>query len=810
MKNHRTRINPGQIPAELLNFSKCMFLIVILGYGCDNSRQRMVPASNPNGRNDSWGFTGFGGGGATFNPAVSPHDADYACVACDMTGSFVTYNGGKSWRMFSLRGPVSYFVFDPSDPEIIYANSIALFKSNDRGNTWNILYPGAAEINGVVSKGDHAEETVITKDSSRRQVLALAVDPDNSMNLYAAISVNNIVSLYLSYDKGDHWTAGKELEKAVRNIYIDPSSPKKDRTLYITGKNSVTIREKGIWKINAGPENVSVINEFSGGYDKKGNKFIIYAISGKSYFNPAGDQSGIFFSEDGGRTWHNRQYDLVKLQPENTPFPEWRCIAACSSHPEVVYVSYNGLKQDNDTSCIGVARSEDFGKTWKLVWKDRMTSKGSVFSGNYKKGWIDDRFGPSWGENPFSIGVAPANPDVCYTTDFGRTIKTSDGGASWEQVYTNKKETGGWISRGLEVTTGYCVVFDPFNMDHVFIANTDIGLMESRDSGESWMSATMNNGIPDKWVNTTYWLAFDPVIKGKCWAVMSYVHDLPRPKMWRRTGVQDYQGGILMTENGGKNWKPVSNGIGEAAFTHILIDPTSSADSRTLYACAFGKGVFKSEDGGKTWAMKNKGIESRESFAWRIIRSDKTGTLYLIICRRSEDGSIGNMNDGAVYYSDDDADSWNKMVLPEGTNGPVSMLVDPEDPDRLILSAWGRVTPGRFSPDTGGGIFLSADRGKTWKQVLEKDQHIHDLTFDARTHTCFACGFGGSAYRSDDRGETWERLKGYNFKWGKRVDPDPRDPGMVFIVTFGGGVWHGPAGGDPNAPEDILTPALAY
>src|SRR5687768_3222635 len=101
----------------------------------DNTIQT-VENRNPNGRNDSWGFVGYGGGGAMFYPAVSPHDSDYAMVACDMTGNFVTTNGGESWRMFNLRGPVNYFVFDPLDSNTIYANSIALFKSTDRGNTW--------------------------------------------------------------------------------------------------------------------------------------------------------------------------------------------------------------------------------------------------------------------------------------------------------------------------------------------------------------------------------------------------------------------------------------------------------------------------------------------------------------------------------------------------------------------------------------------------------------------------------------------------------------------------------------------------
>ncbi|MDR0796109.1 MAG: hypothetical protein LBE79_08695, partial [Tannerella sp.] len=49
-----------------------------------------------------WGHVGIGGGGAMFNPEVSPHDKKMAFATCDMGGSFVTYNGGESWRMFNL------------------------------------------------------------------------------------------------------------------------------------------------------------------------------------------------------------------------------------------------------------------------------------------------------------------------------------------------------------------------------------------------------------------------------------------------------------------------------------------------------------------------------------------------------------------------------------------------------------------------------------------------------------------------------------------------------------------------------------
>ena len=63
--------------------------------------------------------------------------------------------------------------------------------------------------------------------------------------------------------------------------------------------------------------------------------------------------------------------------------------------------------------------------------------------------------------------------------------------------------------------------------------------------------------------------------------------------MFRKKGTAGFTGGILVTENSGKTWQPISTDIGEAAMTHVLIDPVSSKQKRTLYACAFGKGVFK-------------------------------------------------------------------------------------------------------------------------------------------------------------------------------------------------------------------------
>jgi photosystem II stability/assembly factor-like uncharacterized protein len=245
----------------------------------------------------------------------------------------------------------------------------------------------------------------------------------------------------------------------------------------------------------------------------------------------------------------------------------------------------------------------------------------------------------------------------------------------------------------------------------------------------------------------------------------------------------------------------VTNGMPQVPVTHILLDRRSPASARVLYAAGFGKGVYKSTDGGETWALRNQGLAGDEPFAWRLAQDPK-GVLYLIVARRAEDDSLGTPNDGALYRSSDGAESWQRIPLPYGVNGPNGLAIDPRDPDRLYLAAWRR-------PEGGGGIFLSTDAGRSWRDVHSGGQHVYDITVDPRGQaTLYACGFESSAWRSTDRGETWKRIPGFNFKWGHRVIPDPFDPGMIYITTYGGSVWYGPAAGDPKAAEDIATPIL--
>jgi photosystem II stability/assembly factor-like uncharacterized protein len=224
----------------------------------------------------------------------------------------------------------------------------------------------------------------------------------------------------------------------------------------------------------------------------------------------------------------------------------------------------------------------------------------------------------------------------------------------------------------------------------------------------------------------------------------------------------------------------------ESPATHILLDTTSPPNARILYVAAFGRGVYKSIDGGQTWKLKNRGIAQSQPFAWRLVRTP-TGDLFVILVRRSRDGKLAVAGEeGAIYRSSDGAETWTRVPLPPGVDAPNGLAIDGS---RLYLAAWAR--PVGLHGE-GGGVYLSTDAGRSWRHTLSQDQHIYDVTIDPRdAKLIYAAGFESSAWRSTDRGETFSRIPGYDFKWGHRVIPHPLQPDKIYITTFGGSVWYG-------------------
>ncbi|MHB1699357.1 MAG: hypothetical protein ACYCSN_04325 [Acidobacteriaceae bacterium] len=740
-----------------------------------------------------------------YNATISPHNPNEVLVSCDMTGAYISHDGGRSWRMFNLRGVVHFFAFDPLATGTIYAGTQNLWRSTDDGASWKLVWPRPSTVRGIRMNSDHVDENIISDHNPLGQVVALAIDPADSHALVAGtvivardvphlsddsaqkalIAGSALVAggtqrrnpaVFLSSDEGATWEKAHDLPGVPLKIWIDPRSDKKDRDLYIAEAGGITVRSHGKWQDRPAPAGVE-FTDISGGFSSAPG-MTLYATS----------KTGIFLSKNGGASWIPSTLPGSGAQVD--------AIATSLRHPEFAYVSYRELQLDGK-KWMGVARTQDGGSTWSPVWKEDKTAAPNVHDA-----WISKQIGVDWSGNPLGLGVADQDPKLCYATDLGRAMLTTDGGGNWSAVYSKKVPGGNWTSTGLDVTTSYGYLFDPFDANRRFVPTTDIGLSRSEDRGRSWTRSVA--GVPEAWSNTTYWVAFDPAVRGKMWGVMSGTHDLPRPKMWQHKSTTTYKGGVCVSVDGGRTWKPSNAGMDETAPTHILLDPSTPSGKRTLWVAAMGRGVYKSTDDGATWRLKNQGIAQKEPLAWRLARAGD-GTLYVVIARRSADGSIGTSGDGAVYKSTNGADSWTPVKLPEGTNGPNGLEIDPQDPNRLYLAAWARADGMR---GVGGGIFLSVDGGGSWKNVLDRDQHIYDATIDPRNPAIlYATGFESSAWLSTDRGEHWSRISGFNFKWAHRVMPDLENPKMVFISTFGGGVWHGPsAGGKPRG--DIATPEL--
>src|ERR1700704_2872408 len=148
---------------------------------------------------------GPGGGGAMFNPTISPHDANTVLVSCDMSGSYITQDGGRTWRMFNLRGVVDFFAFDPRDPKTMYAHATGLWRSVDGGKSWSLVSPSPKSVQGVKMSSDHADEIILAQSDPVGDIVAMAIDPANSQVLYVVSGSKEKRVLFVSRDFGQTW-----------------------------------------------------------------------------------------------------------------------------------------------------------------------------------------------------------------------------------------------------------------------------------------------------------------------------------------------------------------------------------------------------------------------------------------------------------------------------------------------------------------------------------------------------------------------------------------------------------------------------
>ncbi len=305
--------------------------------------------------------------------------------------------------------------------------------------------------------------------------------------------------------------------------------------------------------------------------------------------------------------------------------------------------------------------------------------------------------------------------------------------------------------------------------------------------------------IPRAWVNTTYELAFDPEVAGKFWGAFSGHHDIPNENsIWRGTGKSTLPGGVCVTTDFGDHWKALRNGLPERPVLSVVVDPKSPKGRRTLYASVYDNGVYKSTDDGATWKRTSEGLGEPENM--RVCKAflHKDGTLFVLITgmRVPANGPLTEKGVG-LWRSTDGAASWQEVNAGQVFLYPRDYAVDPDD-SRVIYIGASDGAPGQPKQ---GGLWRTTDGGKTWELAMRKRGAHFGATFHPRHKGWIyttTCGWhpepeGGTLWLSKDNGKTWKSLDGIPFTQLQRVHFDPLDDSVIYVTTFGGSVWKGPA-----------------
>ncbi|MGA1997922.1 MAG: glycosyl hydrolase, partial [Bryobacteraceae bacterium] len=251
--------------------------------------------------------------------------------------------------------------------------------------------------------------------------------------------------------------------------------------------------------------------------------------------------------------------------------------------------------------------------------------------------------------------------------------------------------------------------------------------------------------------------------------------------------------------------------IGPFRGGRVLAVAGVAGDPQTYYFGAAAGGVWKSVDGGAHWnpVFDRQPVSSIGSLA--VAPSDPN-----VVYAGTGEGCLrGDISYGdGVYRSNDGGKTWKNLGLHDTRQIP-QVIVDPRNPDIVMVAAMGHA----FAPNQERGVFRSTDGGQSWTKVLYVDDRTGatDLAFDpANPRVVFAAmyqfqrepwtmtsgGPGSGLYRSTDGGVTWKRLQGNGLPEGVLgrigVSVSGGDSSRVYalIEAEKGGLFRSGDGGD--------------
>ena len=256
-------------------------------------------------------------------------------------------------------------------------------------------------------------------------------------------------------------------------------------------------------------------------------------------------------------------------------------------------------------------------------------------------------------------------------------------------------------------------------------------------------------------------------------------------------------GGVWRTTDGGSNWEVLS----DKDFTRGSIGAiaVSESDPNVIYVgtgeepirgnVSAGDGVYKSTDGGQTW--KNLGLRSAGQISRIRVHPGNPDLVYVAV-----QGHVwGPSHERGIFRSEDGGRTWKNVLSVNDSTGASDLSMDPGNPRvlyagfwQVVRRPWELVSGGR-----GSGLWRSLDGGDTWKKLasglpeglLGKLGVAASAARPGRVWAMVESKKGG-LYRSDDRGDKWTwvndehkiRERAWYYSW---VYPDPKDAEKLYL-----------------------------